>query len=72
MVHRQYDVGHGREELRELQVVGVSDLLFPHARQVLRITRRRRVLGARQWSTKTVYAMTDLAFEQATAAELAA
>lgn len=72
VVHRHHDIGHGREELRELQVVGVSDLLFPHARQVLRITRRRRALGTRKWSTETVYAVTDLAFEQATAAELAA
>jgi predicted transposase YbfD/YdcC len=71
VVHRAYEAGHGREELRELQVVGVSDLLFPHARQVLRITRRRRALGTRKWSTETVHAVTDLAFEQATAAELA-
>ena len=71
VVHRAYEAGHGREELRELQVVCVSDLLFPHARQVLRITRRRRAFGARKWSTETVHAVTDLAFEQATAAELA-
>jgi hypothetical protein len=44
---------------------------FPHARQVLRITRRRRALGARRWTTETVYAITDLAWEQATARELA-
>jgi hypothetical protein len=54
------DVGHGREEHRELQVVTVHDLLFPHARQVLRITRRRRALGGK-WTTETVYAITDLA-----------
>ena len=72
VVHRGFEIGHDREEYRELQVVTVHDLLFPHARQVLRITRRRRALGARRWSTETVYAITDLAFEQATAAELAA
>jgi predicted transposase YbfD/YdcC len=38
---------------------------------VLRITRRRRALGARRWTTETVYAITDLAWEQATARELA-
>jgi hypothetical protein len=71
VVHRSHDVGHGREEHRELQVVTVHDLPFPHARQVLRITRHRRRLGTRKWSTETVYAITDLAFEQATARELA-
>jgi predicted transposase YbfD/YdcC len=71
VVHRSHDVGHGREEHRELQAVTVHDLLFPHARQVLRITRRRRALGARRWTTETVYAITDLAWEQATARELA-
>ena len=62
MVHRSHDVGHGREEHRELQAVTVHDLLFPHARQVLRITRRRRALDARRWTTETVYAITDLAW----------
>ena len=38
---------------------------------MLRITRRRRALGARRWTTETVYAITDLAWEQATARELA-
>lgn len=71
VVHRQHDTGHGRRELRELQVLGVDDVLFPHANQVLHITRRRRAPGARKWSTETVYAITDLAFHQATAAELA-
>ena len=71
MVHRSHDAGHGREEHRELQALTVHDLLFPHARQVLRITRRRRALGARRRTTGTVYAITDLAREQATARELA-
>jgi len=50
----------------------VADLLFPHAKQVLRITRRRRAPGTRKWSKEIVYAVTDLTFHQATAAELAA
>lgn len=71
VVHRADDIGHGRQEQRLLQVLGVDDLLFPHAKQVLRITRRRRAPGVRKWKTETVYALTDLAFHQATAAELA-
>ena len=55
-----------------MQVVTVKGLLFPHARQVLRVVRKRRKLGATRWSTETVYAITDLTAEQANAAELAA
>jgi hypothetical protein len=50
----------------------VDGLLFPHARQVLRIQRRRRLYGAKKWSSQTLYAITDLPAEQATAAEIAA
>lgn len=71
VLHRQTGRAHGREEQRLVQVVTVKDLLFPHARQVLRIQRRRRKIGAKRWSTETVYAVTDLTAEQATAAELA-
>jgi hypothetical protein len=45
---------------------------LPHARQVLRIQRRRRLYGAKKWSSQTVYAITDLPAEQADAAEIAA
>ncbi|MFD4613854.1 ISAs1 family transposase, partial [Streptomyces sp. NPDC058440] len=31
-------------------------LLFPHVRQALRIQRRRRLYGAKKWSSETVYA----------------
>ncbi|WP_316785195.1 hypothetical protein [Streptomyces sasae] len=34
------DRGHGREEIRELQVITVYGLLFPHARQVIHIRRK--------------------------------
>lgn len=64
--------GHGREEVREVKVVTVDGLLFPHARQVVRIHRKRRRIGARKWQTETVYAVTDLAAHQADAAEIAA
>src|SRR5262245_29136823 len=52
--------------------VTVNGLLFPHAAQVvLRIQRRRRLYGAKKWSSETVYAITDLPAQQATAAEIA-
>lgn len=63
--------GHGREEIREIQVLTVDGLLFPHARQVARIRRKRRRLGTRRWSTETVYAITDLPAHQANAEEIA-
>ncbi|WP_345128457.1 ISAs1 family transposase, partial [Streptomyces chiangmaiensis] len=71
VIHRDDTRGHGRHEQRRIQVVTVNGLLFPHARQVLRIQRKRRLYGAKKWSTETVYAITDLPAEQATAAEIA-
>lgn len=71
VLHRSHGRGHGREEQRLVQVATVSGLLFPHASQVVRVVRKRRVLDARRWSIETVYAVTDLTAEQATAAELA-
>jgi predicted transposase YbfD/YdcC len=71
VLHRSDDRGHGREEVRLVQVVTVAGLLFPHASQVLRIVRRRRKLGAKHFSSETVYAVTDLTAGQASAAELA-
>lgn len=61
VLHRSRGRGHGREEKREVQVVTVDRLLVPHARQVVRIRRRRRRLGAKKWSTETVYAVTEIA-----------
>ncbi|MFD4977762.1 ISAs1 family transposase [Streptomyces sp. NPDC058424] len=72
VLDRSHDRGHGREEIREVQVVTVNGLLFPHARQVVRIHRRRRGLDAAKWQTETVYAVTDLTAEQATTREIAA
>lgn len=62
----------GREEVREAKVASVDGLLFPHARQVVRIHRKRHRLGTTKWSTETVYAATDLAAHQAGPAEIAA
>jgi hypothetical protein len=54
------DRGHGRVELRRLQVTTAAGLDFPHAKQALRITRRVRPLTGRRWRTVTVYAVTSL------------
>ena len=72
VLHRTEERGHGRDEIRELQVASVNGLLFPHARQVVRIRRRRRLFGAKKWTAEIVYAVTDLAAEQADPAEIAA
>ena len=65
------DRGHGRVELRRLQVTTVAGLDFPHATQALRITRRTRPLAGRRWRTVTVYAVTSLTAAQAHPARLA-
>ena len=65
------DRGHARVELRRLQVTTVPGLGFPHATQVLRITRRIRPLAGRRWRTVTVYAVTNLTAAQASPARLA-
>ncbi|AQW48414.1 hypothetical protein ACIQPP_48860 [Streptomyces violaceusniger] len=49
----------------------MNGLLFPHARQVVRIRRRRRPLAAKKWTEEIVYAVTDLPAEQASADEIA-
>ncbi|WTK18290.1 ISAs1 family transposase (plasmid) [Streptomyces sp. NBC_01525] len=72
VLNRSRDRGHGRDEVREVKVVSVDGLLFPHARQVVRIHRKRRRINTSKWRTETVYAVTDLAAHQATPAEIAA
>ena len=71
ILHRTTDRGHGREEVREIQVLTVDALLFPHARQVARIRRKRRRLGTRTWTTEIVYAITDLPAQQANPEDIA-
>jgi predicted transposase YbfD/YdcC len=62
----QHDRAHGREEKRTLKTVTVAaGIGFPHARQAIQITRKRRRLDSKKWSTETVYAITDLAPEHA-------
>jgi predicted transposase YbfD/YdcC len=65
------DRGHGRAEIRRLQVTTIAGLQFPHATQAIRITRRVRSLPSRRWRTVTVYAVTSLTAAQASPARLA-
>ncbi|MFE2611731.1 transposase, partial [Streptomyces mirabilis] len=51
--------------------LSVDGLLFPHARQVVRIHCKRLPLGAKKWQTETVYAVTDLPAHRASPAEIA-
>jgi predicted transposase YbfD/YdcC len=70
---RTRDRGHGRVELRTLKTVSVHHFGFPHAAQVLRVTRKTRDLAARtrRFRTVTVYGITSLSFAQASPARLA-
>jgi len=65
--------GHGRIEIRTLKAVSVRHFGFPHAAQVLQVTRKTRGLHdhPRRCTTVTVYAVTSLPFEQASPARLA-
>ena len=71
MADRTRDRGHGRIELRTLKVVSVKRFGFPHAAQVLQVTRTRRGLHTNRWRTVTVYAITSLGFHLARPARLA-
>jgi predicted transposase YbfD/YdcC len=77
VLDRTRDRGHGRIEHRTLKVVTVHRFGFPHAAQVIQVTRTRKVgdlrggASARRWQTVTVYAITSLGFEQASPARLA-
>jgi predicted transposase YbfD/YdcC len=63
--------GHGRDEIRRLQVITVDGLPFPHAVQAIRITRRTKALKGNRWRTVTVYAVTNLTGLQASPQHLA-
>jgi predicted transposase YbfD/YdcC len=68
---RTRDRGHGRVELRTLKAVSVHHFGFPHAAQVLQVTRKTRTVRTRQFKTVTVYAITSLTAQQASPARLA-
>jgi len=62
--------GHGRAETRTLKAAHVSRLDFPHARQAIKITRRRQDTTAGRTSRQAVYAVTSLTSADATARDL--
>jgi predicted transposase YbfD/YdcC len=64
----------GRVEIRTLKAVSVRGGVFagfPHAAQILQVTRKTRGLGTRSWRTTTAYAVTSLDHAQASPARLA-
>jgi predicted transposase YbfD/YdcC len=68
---RTRDRAHSRVELRTLKAVTVGHFGFPHAVQILQVTRKTRELGTRRWRTVTVHAITSLTHAQASPARLA-
>ena len=67
--------GHGRIETRRcraipLDLVSPEYIAMPHRRQAIRIERERHVLRTGRTSTETVYGITSLGPEQASASEL--
>ena len=71
VLDRTRDRAHGRVELRTLKAVTVREFGFPHAAQVIQVTRKIRGLRSRRWQTVTVYAITSLTHAQASPARLA-
>ena len=65
------ETGHGRTETRTLKAAHVSRLDFPHARQAIKITRRRQDTATGKISCETAYAVTSLTSADATAQDLA-
>jgi predicted transposase YbfD/YdcC len=63
--------GHGRIETRTLKAAHVSFLDFPHARQAIKITRRREDTATGRTTRQAVYAVTTLTSAHATTPDLA-
>ena len=59
--HQTVDRGHGRIERRTIQTAAVPDTVrFPHARQVLVLTRQVTALDGSRPRTEVVYGITSL------------
>jgi predicted transposase YbfD/YdcC len=71
VLDRTREQAPGRVEIRTLKAVTVRGFAFPHASQVLRVTRKTRDLRTRRWQTTIVYAITSLAHAHASPARLA-
>jgi hypothetical protein len=66
-----YDRGHGRQEIRTIQVMSAPpNLRFPHARQVFLIERHVHDLTGNHLSSIAVLGVTDLTAGEAGPAEL--
>lgn len=64
--------GHGRLEQRSLQILTATrGIGFPHAKQIVRITRERIVTATGHRSVEVVHAICSLPFEQARPAAIA-
>jgi hypothetical protein len=59
------------ERLILLKAVSVRGFGFPHAAQVVQVTRKTRELGTRRWRVVVVYAVTSQAHAQASPVRLA-
>jgi predicted transposase YbfD/YdcC len=68
---RAHGKGHGRSQIRRIEVATVNNLLFPGAGQAIQIKRRRTDRKTGKTTVKTIYAVTSLAAEQAAPAQLA-
>jgi predicted transposase YbfD/YdcC len=67
-----HDKGHARIESRTVKLTEVAaGIGFPHACLAIQITRRRRALTGNKRHTETVYAITDLSYDQISAQQLA-
>ena len=65
------DTGHGRLETRTLKAAHADRLDFPHARQAIKITRRRQDTATGKTTRETAYAVTSLTSARATGPDLA-
>jgi predicted transposase YbfD/YdcC len=64
--------GHGRVETRTVKLIEIpAGIAFPNAALAIQITRTRRPFAHKRVSRETVYAVTDLTYDDTTAAELA-
>lgn len=75
VAHRESDdrPSHGRIETRTLKILTAArGIGFPHARQIIEITRERLEVSTGKHSVETVYAICSLAFEHAKPCQIAA
>lgn len=71
--HHEQGKAHGRRESRTIAVTSVkAGIGFPHARLAARITRTRVQVATGKSSIETVYAITNLTWDQVTPQQLAA